>query len=219
MKEIYRGDIFYIEPYNQTEGSEQRAGRPAIVVSNDMCNNYSPVVEVVYLTTQPKNDLPTHVVIRSSTRESTALCEQVTSVSKDRIGDRIASLTDDELLRVNIALMVSLALEAGEPVKLPEPDTAAAKEIAKLRAELDAAEKRIEELTAAARAGDAWREKALQNAGAQAPVQNPTPTPANVAAAAERAKLTAERDTYKALYEGLLGRVLPAACTVGGVAL
>lgn len=96
MDNFYRGDIYYIEPY-QTEGSEQRAGRPAIIVSNDMANKYSPVVEVVYLTTQPKLDMPTHVTIRSAARESTALCEQITSVSKSRIGDYVSTLTEDEL--------------------------------------------------------------------------------------------------------------------------
>ena len=71
--DIKRGDIWYIES-GYSVGSEQRAGRPAIVVS-------SGTVEVVYLTTQPKRDLPTHVTISSLSRESTALCEQITSVS------------------------------------------------------------------------------------------------------------------------------------------
>ena len=58
-------------------GSEQGGGRPAVVVSNDMCNRYSPVITVVFLTTREKKDLPTHVQIKSSRYDSTALCEQV----------------------------------------------------------------------------------------------------------------------------------------------
>lgn len=81
MAGVKRGEIFYIErSYGQT-GSEQVDGRPAIIVSNDENNRYSGTVEVVYLTTQPKNDLPTHVEIRSSKKPSTALCEQVNSVA------------------------------------------------------------------------------------------------------------------------------------------
>ena len=64
MSEIKRGDIWYIESGYNTVGSEQRPGRPAIVVSNDRNNEYSSTLEVVYLTTQPKHDLPTHVTIR-----------------------------------------------------------------------------------------------------------------------------------------------------------
>ena len=111
MQTFYRGDIYYIEPY-QTEGSEQRAGRPAIIVSNDMNNNYSNVVEVVYLTTQPKSYLPTHVKIRSASRESTALCEQITSVSKERVADYFGEVMPEELKAINEALAVSLAIES-----------------------------------------------------------------------------------------------------------
>ena len=63
---IKRGDIYYIESGYATVGSEQRPGRPAIVVSNDRNNEHSSTLEVVYLTTQPKHDLPTHVTIRST---------------------------------------------------------------------------------------------------------------------------------------------------------
>ena len=47
--EINRGDVFYVNR-SETIGSEQRSGRPAIIVSNPECNEHSPVVEVVYLT-------------------------------------------------------------------------------------------------------------------------------------------------------------------------
>ena len=69
---INRGDIWYIGNGYPAVGSEQRPGRPAVVVSNQRNNQYGEVVEVVYLTTAPKRDLPTHVTIRSSGRVSTA---------------------------------------------------------------------------------------------------------------------------------------------------
>ena len=56
-EQILRGEIYYVRPASVSVGSEQVAGRPAIVVSNDKANLYSPVVEMVYLTTKPKNSL------------------------------------------------------------------------------------------------------------------------------------------------------------------
>lgn len=108
--EIRRGDIYYIESYYST-GTEQRSGRPGIIVSNDMANKHSDTLEIVYLTTQPKKDLPTHVTIRSAARDSIALCEQVASVSIDRIGDYKGSCTTDEMMRIDTALMISLGID------------------------------------------------------------------------------------------------------------
>lgn len=88
-----RGEIYYIESTYRETGSEQRGGRPAVIVSNDKNNENSEVVEVVYMTTKPKNDLPTHVFIRSALSPSTVLCEQVNSVSVKRIGTLIGKLT------------------------------------------------------------------------------------------------------------------------------
>ena len=63
MDDIRRGEIFYIARGGATNGSEQFADRPAVVVSNDENNKHSGVIEVVYMTTQPKTDLPTHVTV------------------------------------------------------------------------------------------------------------------------------------------------------------
>ena len=121
-----RGDIYYINSFYTEEGSEQRAGRPAVIVSNDTCNEVSPVVEIVYLTAQPKKDLPTHVFIRSSTYPSTVLCEQIHSISKDRIAERIGKCTKTELEAIDNALAISLGIDfasaPAEPVvKMREP--------------------------------------------------------------------------------------------------
>lgn len=62
IPEIYRGDIFYIMPGSYV-GSEQKSGRPGIIVSNDLANKHSPNVEVVFLTSQEKKALPTHVEV------------------------------------------------------------------------------------------------------------------------------------------------------------
>lgn len=111
MDNIKRGEMFYIKRMGDEVGCEQIAGRPAIVVSNDMNNANSSTIEVVYLTTQPKTDLPTHVTIRSTGRMSTALCEQVSSVSTDRISGYIGECNDVELKNIDIALSISLGLD------------------------------------------------------------------------------------------------------------
>lgn len=110
---IERGDIWYIESIHNEECSEQKAGRPAIVVSNDTGNKNGPIIEIVYLTTQPKNDMPTHVTIRSSTKPSVALCEQITTVAKSRLGDFVGKCTDDEMANIEIACAISLGIDMG----------------------------------------------------------------------------------------------------------
>lgn len=109
-----KGEIYYIGHSPNYQGSEQAGGRPAIIVSNNANNCHSTVYEVVYLTTQDKTPLPTHVTIRSSNRISTALCEQVSSVSVERFGDYIGMVTEEEMKALNIALMISFDL--AEPV-------------------------------------------------------------------------------------------------------
>ncbi len=123
--DIKRGDIWYIESGYATVGSEQRPGRPAVVVSNDKNNEYSSTLEVIYLTTQPKHDLPTHVTIRSTNRESTALCEQITSVAVERFGDYCGHVTEHEMNRIETALLISLGLIVKEPVTEETPPTTA----------------------------------------------------------------------------------------------
>ena len=132
-----RGEIYYIQSNWQETGSEQRAGRPAVIVSNDNNNNNSEVVEVVYLTTQPKTDLPTHVLTRSASLPSTILCEQIYSVSTQRLGDYVGRLTEQEVKELDIALAISLGLgrDAMKATREPtEEELAAIRE--SVRAEL-----------------------------------------------------------------------------------
>ena len=172
-----RGEIYYIErsSYGET-GSEQRSGRPAIIVSNDKCNEYSEVLEVVFLTTQPKNDLPTHIDIRSSTKPSVALCEQINSIASQRFGEYIGTCSDYEMMMVDAALAISLGLEFE---KKPEKKE----------------EKKIEP----------------KKVGGGEPVGKPVVDNEQIKKKDEEiVRLTAERDTFKALYDQLFERMLSA---------
>ena len=82
-----------------------------MVVSNQRNNQCGEVVEVVYLTTAPKRDLPTHVTIRSSGRVSTALCEQISTVAVERLGNYCGHVSDSELATIENAMLISLGIQ------------------------------------------------------------------------------------------------------------
>ena len=106
-----RGEIYYINNGSGGQvGSEMKKDRPAIIVSNDANNKYSSVVEVVFLTSKPKKELPTHVTIRSTGRMSVALCEEPTAISTERINNYICKASDKEMENVDIALMIALGI-------------------------------------------------------------------------------------------------------------
>lgn len=106
--DVRRGDIWFVD-YEKSNGSEQHGIRPAIIVSNDVGNLYSPIVEVVWLTTADKKLLPTHVRIDGW---GTALCEQIHTVDKNRLLDFKRMITEKEMLHVNRAMMISLGIIA-----------------------------------------------------------------------------------------------------------
>lgn len=113
-----RGDIFYIAR-RDTVGAEIQKARPAVIISADNLNHSSGVVEVVYLTRQPKNDIPTHVTIRSTGMASTVICEQIDTVSTQLVGNYCGTCTAAEMERIDCALRVSLGLD--EPTALEYP--------------------------------------------------------------------------------------------------
>ena len=168
LSKISRGEVFYISQRSDTVGSEQRSGRPAVVVSNNMCNEHSPCVEICFLTLQEKKNLPTHILIdRGACINSTIICEQVTTVSKERIGDYICKLPDDIMDAVDKALIVSLGLfyiiEKNTPAPVTSnpayeviPDSTI-EELDKLRVEKNELEAKNKELLCAV---ETLREKA-----------------------------------------------------------
>lgn len=109
--EILRGDIFFVSPGGNYCGSEQKPNRPGIVVSNDLANKHSPNVEMVFLTSQEKKSLPTHVEVIAKV-PSIALCENIQTVSKERLSDFIKSCTATEMKKIDEALLVSLGMKA-----------------------------------------------------------------------------------------------------------
>ena len=106
-----RGDIYYVARSYQENGSEQHGNRPAVIVSNNNNNQKGGTIEVVYMTTKPKSDLPTHVRIWSASKPSTVMCEQIHTVSKDRVVEKLGKVTDQEMAAIDSALLISIGIE------------------------------------------------------------------------------------------------------------
>ncbi len=112
---VKRGDIFYAD-LSPVVGSEQGGIRPVIIIQNDIGNRYSPTVIVAAITSQiNKAKLPTHVEISSEeyglNRDSVVLLEQIRTLDKKRLKEKIGHMTDDDMKKVNKSLLISLNLQ------------------------------------------------------------------------------------------------------------
>lgn len=111
---IRRGDIFYAD-LRPVVGSEQGGIRPVLIIQNDVGNKHSPTVICAAITSKMnKAKLPTHIEIDASTydivRDSVILLEQLRTIDKQRLKDKVCHLDQDILLQVNRALKISLEL-------------------------------------------------------------------------------------------------------------
>ena len=112
--EVNRGDIFYAD-LSPVVGSEQGGVRPVLVVQNDVGNKYSPTVIVAAITSQlSKAKLPTHIELKKERcnlmKDSVVLLEQLRTLDKRRLKEKICSLNEPEMQKVDFAILVSLGL-------------------------------------------------------------------------------------------------------------
>ncbi len=111
---VKRGDIFYAD-LSPVVGSEQGGVRPVLIVQNDIGNKYSPTVIIAAVTSQiNKAKLPTHIEIMADdfglSKDSVILLEQIRTIDKKRLREKLGKLSDDLMIQVNEALTVSLGL-------------------------------------------------------------------------------------------------------------
>ncbi|MDR1638593.1 MAG: type II toxin-antitoxin system PemK/MazF family toxin [Clostridiales bacterium] len=111
---VKRGDIFYAD-LSPVIGSEQGGVRPVLVVQNDVGNRYSPTVICAAITSQiNKAKLPTHIEIDSQqytlVKDSVILLEQVRTIDKKRLREKICRLDDGIMRKVDKALLISFGL-------------------------------------------------------------------------------------------------------------
>lgn len=113
---IKRGEIYFAQ-LNPVIGSEQGGTRPVLVVQNDIGNQYSPTTVILAITGQiNKAKMPTHVEIKATQyglgRDSVILGEQIRTIDKMRLKQRVAALDEETMSKVDQALLVSLGLTA-----------------------------------------------------------------------------------------------------------
>ena len=126
---IRRGDIFYAD-LSPVIGSEQGGLRPVLIVQNDIGNKYSPTVIAAAITSKmSKAKLPTHIGVLAKdvglNKDSVILLEQIRTIDKTRLKEKMGHLDGDAMNEVNNAISVSFGLLAGgtAPLQIEENET------------------------------------------------------------------------------------------------
>ena len=120
--QIKRGDIFYAD-LSPVVGSEQGGLRPVLIVQNDVGNRYSPTVIAAAITSKlGKARLPTHIDVYADRvglqRDSVVLLEQMRTIDKQRLKEKMGHLDDESMYAVDTAISVSLGLGAADKTEV-----------------------------------------------------------------------------------------------------
>ena len=112
---IRRGDIYYAD-LSPVVGSEQGGIRPVLIVQNNVGNRYSPTVIAAAITSQQsKAKLPTHIPLHADTsgltKDSVVLLEQVRTIDKRRLKEKMGRVYDAPMSAINNAISISLGLQ------------------------------------------------------------------------------------------------------------
>ena len=113
--QVKRGDIFYAD-LSPVVGSEQGGVRPVLIIQNDTGNRHSPTIICAAITSKMnKAKLPTHIELNAGrydmVKDSVVLLEQLRTIDKKRLKDKVCHLDEDIMRQVNQGLMVSLELD------------------------------------------------------------------------------------------------------------
>lgn len=119
MTNIKRGDIYYAD-LSPVVGSEQGGLRPVLIIQNDVGNRYSPTVIAAAITSRMgKTRMPTHIDIYADkvglAKDSVILLEQIRTLDKRRLKEKMGHLDDEIMSAVNTAIAVSFGLADGSP--------------------------------------------------------------------------------------------------------
>lgn len=112
---VKRGEIYYAD-LSPVVGSEQGGVRPVLIVQNDVGNKHSPTVIAAAITSQrDKNHLPTHIEVQADkcglAKDSIVLLEQIRTIDKRRLKDKMGELDLNSMNKVDTALSISFGLE------------------------------------------------------------------------------------------------------------
>jgi len=111
---VKRGDIYYAD-LSPVVGSEQGGIRPVLIIQNDIGNKYSPTVIAAAITSQiNKAKMPTHIELGAKdyglNKDSVILLEQIRTIDKKRLREKIGHLDEARMQKVNDALLISFGL-------------------------------------------------------------------------------------------------------------
>lgn len=108
-----RGDIYWAKLEPVLAGSEQGGSRPVLIIQNDAGNCFSSTVIVACCAGRKANYLPVHVPVEGDFlhKPTDVYCEQLRTISKERLVDKMGELTEAQLKRVDAGLLISLGLE------------------------------------------------------------------------------------------------------------
>lgn len=114
---IRRGDIYYAD-LSPVVGSEQGGVRPVLIIQNNVGNRYSPTVIAAAITSRgSKADLPTHIKLYADEsglqKDSVVLLEQIRTIDKRRLKEKMGTLGTNDMDKVNEALSISFGLAEG----------------------------------------------------------------------------------------------------------
>lgn len=113
--DIKRGEIYFADVTEYSQGSEQSGRRPVLILQNDIGNKFSPTTIIAIITTKSKRKLPTHVELHKDgfnglKQDSVVALEQIKTIDKDRIKFKIGELSNKDTIRVMEAVKISLAM-------------------------------------------------------------------------------------------------------------
>ena len=114
-REIYRGEIYYARLF-EAIGSEQSGNRPVVIVQNNIGNVYSPTTIVIPFTKRLDivNPQPTHIDIKQFGNlkcDSTILAEQIRTIDKSRLGDKLGKLPPNIMKKLDIAMKIAQGIK------------------------------------------------------------------------------------------------------------
>lgn len=121
---IKRGDIFYAD-LSPVIGSEQGGIRPVLIIQNDLGNHFSPTVIIAAITAKmAKPKLPTHIGISADCtgieKDSVILMEQIRTIDKSRLKEKVCFLDEEIMAQVNAALKISVGVEPSYPSQISD---------------------------------------------------------------------------------------------------